>query len=109
MLFSRYYFVLGRGQAMRAMDGAMRNMCVGRCRFVCEQTQPISVLGEQRRVTIPVDAYEPDELPRGGELPRQPLHYFVELKSIFRPNPGDSWLEDDGLGIEVSRTRCATQ
>lgn len=63
----------------------MSNMCVG----------------EQRRVIIP-EEYAADGHNIGNIRPGSPLYYFVELKSILRLVPGEKWLEDDGLSIEVS-------
>ncbi|PAV85866.1 hypothetical protein WR25_09121 [Diploscapter pachys] len=29
-----------------------------------------------------------------------PMYYFVELKSIFRPRPGEKWISDEGVVID---------
>uniref|UniRef100_A0A0M3K6E3 peptidylprolyl isomerase n=1 Tax=Anisakis simplex TaxID=6269 RepID=A0A0M3K6E3_ANISI len=81
-----YEFVLGRGQVIRGMDAAMKDMCIG----------------EQRRIVIPPEqAFEEEGREEDGIEPGSTLYYFVELVDIFRPNPGEKWLEDDGLSIEV--------
>uniref|UniRef100_A0A1I7XMV3 peptidylprolyl isomerase n=1 Tax=Heterorhabditis bacteriophora TaxID=37862 RepID=A0A1I7XMV3_HETBA len=81
-----FTFVLGRGEVIRGMDIAMEGMCVG----------------EQRKVIIPPDegfgddGREMDSIRQGDTL-----YYFVELKSVFRPNPGDKWITDEGVHITV--------
>lgn len=73
---------------IRGMDSAMRDMCVG----------------EQRRLVIPPEAaFDEEGREDDGIKPGTTLYYFVELVSIFRPVPGDKWLEDNGLLIEVNR------
>ncbi|XGW06145.1 hypothetical protein V3C99_016456 [Haemonchus contortus] len=79
-----FTFVLGRGEVIHGMDVAMEGMCVG----------------EQRKVTIPPEEgfEEGDETSVDKD---ETLYYFVELKSIFRPNPGDKWITDEGVHIIV--------
>ncbi|VDM85745.1 unnamed protein product, partial [Strongylus vulgaris] len=79
-----YTFVLGRGEVIRGMDIAMEGMCVG----------------EQRKVTIPPEEGFDDTSNMDGGA--EPLNYFVELKSLFRPNPGDKWITDEGVHISVT-------
>lgn len=58
--------------------------------------------GERRRVVIPPE-YALDDEGRtiDGIPPHATLHYLIELKSIQRQNPGERWMEDDGLQIRV--------
>ncbi|CAI5452186.1 unnamed protein product [Caenorhabditis angaria] len=80
-----YTFTLGTGQVIHGMDVGMENMCVG----------------EQRKVIIPPEQgfdEDGDEVEGQGET----LYYFVELKSIFRPNPGEKWITDEGVHIHVT-------
>ncbi|WKY12811.1 hypothetical protein Q1695_003980 [Nippostrongylus brasiliensis] len=81
-----FTFVLGRGEVIRGMDIAMEGMCAG----------------EQRRVIIPPEEGFGDEDEATGVNKEETLYYFVELKSIFRPNPGDSWITDEGVHITVT-------
>ncbi|PIO74894.1 peptidyl-prolyl cis-trans isomerase, FKBP-type [Teladorsagia circumcincta] len=80
-----FTFVLGRGEVIRGMDIAMEGMCVG----------------EQRKVTIPPEEGfdEEDETSVNKE---DTLYYFVELKSLFRPTPGDKWITDEGVHVIVT-------
>ncbi|EPB67012.1 peptidyl-prolyl cis-trans isomerase, FKBP-type [Ancylostoma ceylanicum] len=82
-----FTFVLGRGEVIRGMDIAMEGMCVG----------------EQRKVIIPPEeGFGDDAKNMDGVNEDDMLHYFVELKSLFRPNPGDKWITDEGVHITVT-------
>ncbi|GMR59825.1 hypothetical protein PMAYCL1PPCAC_30020 [Pristionchus mayeri] len=88
-----FKFTLGRSQVISGMDIAMEGMCAG----------------EQRKVVIPPEddysEFDDEEDEEKEEKKKQEnLYYFVELKSIFRPVPGDSWIEDDGLRIDVTHS-----
>ncbi|EJW87137.1 hypothetical protein WUBG_01950 [Wuchereria bancrofti] len=82
-----YTFTLGKNQVISGMDRAMTGMCIG----------------EKRKVVIPAhlgfgdDGRDRDNI-RGG----QTLYYTIQLVDLFRPVPGDSWTDEDGLKIEVT-------
>ncbi|KAL3990266.1 FKBP-type peptidyl-prolyl cis-trans isomerase family protein [Acanthocheilonema viteae] len=90
-----YVFTLGKSQVISGMDRAMTGMCIG----------------EKRKVVIPAhlgfgdDGRDRDNI-KGG----QTLYYTVQLVDLFRPVPGDSWTDEDGLKIEVThkidKTKC---
>ncbi|UMM36303.1 hypothetical protein L5515_008523 [Caenorhabditis briggsae] len=80
-----YTFTLGKAEVIHGMDIGMEGMCVG----------------EQRKVIIPPEqGFDEDgeEVEGKGDT----LYYFVELKSIFRPKPGDKWITEDGVHIHVT-------
>ncbi|KAM3728421.1 Peptidyl-prolyl cis-trans isomerase FKBP9 [Dirofilaria immitis] len=82
-----YIFTLGKNQVISGMDRAMTGMCIG----------------EKRKVVIPAhlgfgDGGRDRDNIRGG----QTLYYTVQLVNLFRPVPGDSWTDEDGLKIEVT-------
>lgn len=59
-------------------------------------------IGEKRKVIIPSalgfgkEGRQSDSIESG-----QTLYYTVQLVNIFRPVPGPTWTDDDGLKIEV--------
>lgn len=68
------------------MERAMTGMCIG----------------EKRKVVIPPAlGFGTGGRPSDGITGDQTLHYLVQLVDIFRPVPGPSWTDDDGLEIEV--------
>uniref|UniRef100_A0A914Y4F0 peptidylprolyl isomerase n=1 Tax=Panagrolaimus superbus TaxID=310955 RepID=A0A914Y4F0_9BILA len=82
-----YNFKLGDGQVIAGMDRAMTGMCIG----------------EKRKVIIPGKLGFGDAgRDRDNIKTDQTLYYTVQLVDIFRPVPGPSWKEDDGLEIEVT-------
>ncbi|VDN07877.1 unnamed protein product [Thelazia callipaeda] len=82
-----YVFTLGKSQVISGMDRAMTGMCIG----------------EKRKVIIPShlgfgdSGRDRDDI-KGG----QTLYYTVQLVDFFRPVPGDSWTDEDGLQIQVT-------
>ncbi|KAE9420614.1 hypothetical protein Angca_003310, partial [Angiostrongylus cantonensis] len=83
-----FTFILGRGEVISGMDIAMDGMCVGEQRKVLTGKH----FKNSRRRRIDENRFQKNE----------PLHYFVELKSIFRPNPGEKWITDEGVHIIVT-------
>uniref|UniRef100_A0A0N5AMJ6 peptidylprolyl isomerase n=1 Tax=Syphacia muris TaxID=451379 RepID=A0A0N5AMJ6_9BILA len=82
-----YTFTLGKNQVITGMERAMTGMCIGEKRKVV--IPPALGFGESGRKNDGIS---------GG----QTLHYLVQLVDIFRPVPGPSWTEKDGLKIEVT-------
>ncbi|KAI6176018.1 Peptidylprolyl isomerase [Aphelenchoides bicaudatus] len=78
-----YKFTLGKNQVIPGMDKAMVGLCIG----------------EQRKVVIPPKlGFKKSESNPKPET----LYYTVELVSIFRQNPGDTWVTDEGVKIAVT-------
>uniref|UniRef100_A0A8R1DWB9 peptidylprolyl isomerase n=2 Tax=Caenorhabditis japonica TaxID=281687 RepID=A0A8R1DWB9_CAEJA len=73
-----YTFTLGRNQVIPGMDRAMRGMCIG----------------EIRKVIIP------PKLGFAQDTTGQPLYYTVQLVNLFRANPGERWVTEEGIQIE---------
>lgn len=58
-------------------------------------------VGEQRKVTIPPEeGFDEDDETNVSK--GETLYYFVELKSLFRPSPGDKWITEEGVHISVT-------
>uniref|UniRef100_A0A7E4V2Y5 peptidylprolyl isomerase n=1 Tax=Panagrellus redivivus TaxID=6233 RepID=A0A7E4V2Y5_PANRE len=82
-----YTFTLGANQVIPGMDRAMTGMCIG----------------EKRKVVIPgALGFGTSGRERDNIEADQVLYYTVQLVDLFRPVPGASWKEDDGLEIEVT-------
>jgi len=82
-----YIFTLGKDEVIAGMDRAMTGMCIG----------------EKRKVIIPSDlGFGAKGRERDDIKGEQVLYYTVQLVDLFRPVPGDSWTDDDGLHIEVT-------
>uniref|UniRef100_A0A0N4ZWY5 peptidylprolyl isomerase n=1 Tax=Parastrongyloides trichosuri TaxID=131310 RepID=A0A0N4ZWY5_PARTI len=82
-----YTFTLGQNQVIAGMDRAMTGMCIG----------------EKRKVVIPGKlGFGNDGRDRDGIKGDQTLFYTVQLVDLFRPIPGESWTDEDGLKITVT-------
>uniref|UniRef100_A0AC35U914 Peptidylprolyl isomerase n=1 Tax=Rhabditophanes sp. KR3021 TaxID=114890 RepID=A0AC35U914_9BILA len=82
-----YVFTLGKSQVIEGMDRAMTGMCIG----------------EKRKVVIPGKlGFGTEGRERDGIKGDETLYYTVQLVDLFRPVPGKSWTDEDGLKIEVT-------